>query len=167
MNSVKFDLSEAFQQHQEHPQIPIWFLISMLFNFHWENCSLINSFHTVFQTKLVHPCSFGEPLKDTKCNTKHEAPWFGRSRYDKEKKKKTRGVVHYGLAIDIKKYLKVKEELWKFKYFTMQKYNLQKLLLKKKPKIFQDSITLWLISSFNTSHDIIFQKSPYQNRPIT
>jgi len=28
-----------------------------------------------------------------------------------------------GLAIYIKKYLKVKEELWKFKYFTMQKYN--------------------------------------------
>ncbi len=30
---------------------------------------------------------------------------------------------HCGLAIDIKKYLKAKEEL---KYFTMQKYNLQK-----------------------------------------
>jgi hypothetical protein len=26
----------------------------------------------------------------------------------------------------LKKYLKAKEELWKFKYFTMQKYNLQK-----------------------------------------
>jgi hypothetical protein len=25
-----------------------------------------------------------------------------------------------------KKYLKAEEELWKFKYFTMQKYNLQK-----------------------------------------
>jgi uncharacterized protein (DUF305 family) len=36
------------------------------------------------------------------------------------------GVSHFGLAIDIKKYLKVKEELWKFKYFAMQKYNLQK-----------------------------------------
>jgi hypothetical protein len=43
------------------------------------------------------------------------------------------GVLHYGLAIYSKKYLKAKEEeLWKkFKYFTMQKYiNLQK---KKKP----------------------------------
>jgi hypothetical protein len=40
--------------------------------------------------------------------------------------KKTRGVSHYGLAIYIKKYLKAKEELWKLKYFTMQKYNLQK-----------------------------------------
>jgi hypothetical protein len=33
-----------------------------------------------------------------------------------------------GLAIYIKKYLKAKEELWKLKYFTMQKYNLQKTL---------------------------------------
>jgi hypothetical protein len=32
-------------------------------------------------------------------------------------------VSHCGLAIDIKKYLKAKEEL---KYFDMQKYNLQK-----------------------------------------
>jgi hypothetical protein len=66
------------------------------------------------------------------------------------------------LAIYIKKYLKAKEELWKSKYFTMQK--------KKKPlketKILQDIITLELISSFNTSQNIIFQKSSYQNRPI-
>jgi hypothetical protein len=34
---------------------------------------------------------------------------------------------YYGLAIYIiNAYLKAKEELWKFKYFTMQKYNLQK-----------------------------------------
>jgi hypothetical protein len=46
-----------------------------------------------------------------------------------------------GLAIYMKKYLKAKEELWKLKYFTMQrknygnkkyftmqKYNLQKIL---------------------------------------
>jgi hypothetical protein len=31
-----------------------------------------------------------------------------------------------GLAIYIKKYLKAKEELWTLKYFTVQKYNLQK-----------------------------------------
>jgi hypothetical protein len=31
-------------------------------------------------------------------------------------------------AIYIKKLVKAKEELWKLKYFTMQKYNLQKLL---------------------------------------
>jgi hypothetical protein len=44
---------------------------------------------------------------------------------------KTRGVSHYGLAIYIEKYLKAKEEeLWKFKYFNMQKYNLHKNPLK-------------------------------------
>jgi hypothetical protein len=41
---------------------------------------------------------------------------------------KTRGVSHRGLALYIKKYLHPKEELWKLKYFTMQKYNLQKIL---------------------------------------
>jgi hypothetical protein len=35
---------------------------------------------------------------------------------------------HYGLAIYIQKYLKAKEELWKLKCFTMQKYNLPKIL---------------------------------------
>jgi hypothetical protein len=35
---------------------------------------------------------------------------------------------HYGVAIYIRKYLKAKEELWKLKYFTMQKHNLQKNL---------------------------------------
>jgi hypothetical protein len=45
-----------------------------------------------------------------------------------------------GLAIYIKKkkYLNTNEELWKLKYFTMQKYNLKKILLKKNPKILQD-----------------------------
>jgi hypothetical protein len=38
----------------------------------------------------------------------------------------TRSVSHCDLAIYIRKYLKAKEELWKFKYFTMQKYNLYK-----------------------------------------
>jgi len=41
------------------------------------------------------------------------------------------GVSHCGLAIYIKKYLKAKEELWKFKYFTMQKYNLKKKSCKR------------------------------------
>jgi hypothetical protein len=40
----------------------------------------------------------------------------------------TKGVSHCGLAIYSKKYLEVKEELWKLKYFTMQKYNLQKII---------------------------------------
>ncbi len=55
---------------------------------------------------------------------------------------KTRGVSHCGLAIYIQKYLKAKEEWWKLKYFTMQKYNLQKILSKRKTKILWDIITL-------------------------
>jgi hypothetical protein len=46
----------------------------------------------------------------------------------KQRKKKGGGVSHCGLAIYIKKYLKAKEELWKLKIFTMQKYGLQKFL---------------------------------------
>jgi len=53
----------------------------------------------------------------------------------------TRGLSHCGLAIYIKKYLKAKEELWKLKYFTMAKYNLQNNPLKE-TKILQDIITL-------------------------
>jgi hypothetical protein len=49
----------------------------------------------------------------------------------------TRGVSQSGLAIYIKKYLNSKEELWKLKYFTMQKYNLQKKSSEKKPKSFK------------------------------
>jgi hypothetical protein len=49
-------------------------------------------------------------------------------------------VSHFGLAIYIKMNLKAKEELWKLKYFTMQKYDLQKILLKE-TKILQDIIT--------------------------
>jgi hypothetical protein len=40
----------------------------------------------------------------------------------------TTGVSHSGLAVYIKTYFKAKEELWKLKYFYMQKYNLQKIL---------------------------------------
>jgi hypothetical protein len=36
----------------------------------------------------------------------------------------TRGASHPSFAIYIKKYFKAKEELWKLKYFTIQKYNL-------------------------------------------
>ncbi len=46
------------------------------------------------------------------------------------------------LPFTLKKYLKAKEEeLCKLKYFTMQKYNLQKNPLKE-TQIFQDIITL-------------------------
>jgi uncharacterized metal-binding protein len=67
-------------------------------------------------------------------------------------------VSHCGLAIYIEKYLKAKEELRKLKYFTMRKFNLHKNPVKE-TKFLQDIVTLKLISSFNTSQDIIFQKS--------
>jgi len=51
----------------------------------------------------------------------------------------------------------------KLKYFTMQKYDLQKSP-PKETKILQDITTLQLISSFKTSQNIIFQKSSYKNR---
>jgi hypothetical protein len=53
----------------------------------------------------------------------------------------TRGVSHCGqLAIYMKNLkFKAKEELWKFKYFSMQKYNLRKNPLKE-TKILQDII---------------------------
>jgi len=53
-------------------------------------------------------------------------------------------VEHCGLAIYIKKYLKTKEELWKLKYFTMQKYiNLLKKSSKRNqnPSRYHNSIT--------------------------
>jgi hypothetical protein len=50
---------------------------------------------------------------------------------------KTMGLSHCDVAIYIKKYLKAKEELWKLKYFTMKKYNLQNNPLKE-TKILQD-----------------------------
>jgi hypothetical protein len=61
------------------------------------------------------------------------------------------GVCHtVALPFTLKKYLKAEENLWKFKYFTMQKYNLQKNPLQE-TKILQDIITLELISSFKIS----------------
>jgi hypothetical protein len=79
----------------------------------------------------------------------------------------TRGVSHYGLAIYIKKYLKPKEELWKTQTFHHAKiYQSSKNPLKE-TKILQGIRTLLeLISRFNTSQNIIFQKSSYKNRPI-
>jgi hypothetical protein len=83
-------------------------------------------------------------------------------RKKKPKQKQTRGVSHCGLAIHIKKYLKAKEELWKLKYFKMQKHNPLKNLLKqtKNPSRYYNFAT-----NLNTSQIIIFQKSSYNHRP--
>jgi hypothetical protein len=71
------------------------------------------------------------------------------------------------LPFTLKKYLKkAKEELRKLKYFTMQKYNVQKNPLIK-TNILPDIMTLELISSFNTSQNISSFKNPHmKNRPI-
>jgi len=48
---------------------------------------------------------------------------------EEEEEKKRRGVSHCSLAIYIKIYLKAKEDFFgNSNYFTMQKYNLQKIL---------------------------------------
>jgi hypothetical protein len=60
------------------------------------------------------------------------------------KNKQTRGVSQCGLTIYIKKkYIKAKEELWEFKYFTMQKYSLPKKSSKRNqnPSSYHNSIT--------------------------
>jgi hypothetical protein len=70
-------------------------------------------------------------------------------------------VSHCGLAIYIKKYLKAKEELWKLKYFTMQKYHKKKSSKRNQnPSRYHN----YLISSFNTNH---LSKSSYKNRATT
>jgi len=53
------------------------------------------------------------------------------------------GVSHCGFTNYIKKYFNTKEELWKFKYFTMQKYNRQKNPSKRNqnPSRYHNSIT--------------------------
>jgi len=67
----------------------------------------------------------------------------------------------------MKKYLKGKEKLWKFQYFTMQKYNFKKNNSLKETKLLQDITTLSLIPSFNISQNIIFQKSSHKNKNTT
>ncbi len=78
INCIEFDSPRAFQKHQECPQILIHFSISILSGFHWENGSIINSFH------IIAPNS----LKPSQCTPLfksipkiprvwHQAPWFG------------------------------------------------------------------------------------------
>jgi hypothetical protein len=70
---------------------------------------------------------------------------------------------HCDLAIYIKKYLKAKEEYYGNSNISRCKSipNLQKIP-PEETKIFQDIVTLELISNFKTSQNIIFQKSSYK-----
>jgi hypothetical protein len=59
-----------------------------------------------------------------KINGKQGVPWVVYRRNQSQ----TRGTSHCRLAVYIERDLKAKEEWWKLKYFTMQKYNVQKIL---------------------------------------
>jgi hypothetical protein len=51
LNSIKSDSPRAnFCQHQECFQTPIQFSVLISFSFHWENGSIIKSFHTIAPT---------------------------------------------------------------------------------------------------------------------
>jgi hypothetical protein len=152
----------AFQEHLRS-QLPN--LKSLRFlpqEFIWY--TLGSGFRTWFDSRLLVPCflvltKFWKKEKTTSvisvcnwigfCTSVHMAQnWFIKSlalynltyRYQlhTSTKNKTSGVSHCGLAIYIKKYLQAKEELWKFKYFITQKYNLQKNPLIK-TKVLQES----------------------------
>jgi len=77
INSIKFDLPRAFQQHQESTQNPIHFSISILVNFYWKIDSIINSFHTIAPKSLkpsdAHLLIYSFPKIP---RAQHEAPWF-------------------------------------------------------------------------------------------
>jgi hypothetical protein len=77
-------------------------------------------------------------------NSHYKRNYFLKTNKDREtlaNSIKQEGVSQCGLAIYILKYFNTKEKLWKLKYFTTQKYNLQKNPLKE-TKILQDIITL-------------------------
>jgi hypothetical protein len=76
-------------------------------------------------------------------------------------------VSHYGLAIYITKYLKAKEELGNSNISPCKNIIFKNSSERnpKNPSRYYNSITN--PSSFNTSQNIIFQKSSYKNRPIT
>jgi hypothetical protein len=69
IKSIKSDSPSTFQEHHKHPQIPIEISVSTLFNFHWKNDSIINSFYTIAPSNLKPSwCTFihWEFSKDTK-----------------------------------------------------------------------------------------------------
>jgi hypothetical protein len=62
----------------------------------------------------------------------------------------------------MKKHLEIKEELWKFQYFTMQKYNLKKNPLRE-TKILQGIITNL---KFRTQAKISSSKNPHVKKDL-
>jgi hypothetical protein len=79
----------------------------------------------------------------------------------------TRGASHYmALPFTFKSITRQKKELWKLKYFTMQKYNLQKKSSKRKTKILQNIFNSIITNlKFQTQAKISsFKKSSYKNK---
>jgi hypothetical protein len=68
------------------------------------------------------------------------------------------GVLHYGISIYIKIYIKGKEKLWNFNISLCKN-----IIFRKNPlndtKILQDITTLSLVPSFNESQSIVLKKS--------
>ncbi len=98
--------------------------------------------------------------------------WFGnlmRTHWEPPKKFNKGCVTHtVALPFTFKKYLKTKEELWKLKYFTMQKYNLQKNYCKRNQnpsRYYYNSIITNLKFQHKTKISS-FKKSSHKNRPI-
>ncbi len=71
---------------------------------------------------MLHLSTQKKEEKNKEKNKWHKINRAQWRRHELSHTRETRGVSHCGLAIYIKKYLKAKEELWKLKYFTMQKY---------------------------------------------
>ncbi len=74
------------------------------------------------------------------------------------------GVCHHIVALPftLKSIIRQKKNYGNSNISPCNKYNLQKNPLKE-TKLRQDILTLLLFSSFNTSQNIIFQKSSFQN----
>jgi len=107
---------------------PIQPFLSFKLIFNHKNHCILHNFcfvgpKIVKQQMCILPC-LKFCLKNSKSGAGGPMVWEGHH----IQTNKTGCVSHCGLAINIKKYLKAKEELWKLKYFTMQKYNLPKIL---------------------------------------
>ncbi len=102
INSIESDPLRTFlQQHQECFQIPMQFSVSILFNFHWENGSIINSFYTVTPNSLKpSQCTptHRELYKDIKSFTWSTPLVWAISAWQ-NKTKQNKGCVNYIVAL--------------------------------------------------------------------
>jgi hypothetical protein len=97
------------------------------------------------KSKMQFPCGC--------CHSKHPMTHL------EQIQQKQGGVSHCGLSIYIKSYLKAKKKNYRNSNISPCKNIIFKQNHLKETKILQDMGTLQLISSFNTSQNIIFQES--------